>query len=69
MCAARPCHIAEEVSDSIMKKINFDDYTNDYNKMLRQQTEFFTSDETYFAQYKVQIVRDKICLLYTSRCV
>lgn len=60
MCAARPCHIAEEVSDSIMKKINFDDYTNDYNKMLRQQTEFFTSDETYFAQYKVQIVRDKI---------
>jgi SAM-dependent methyltransferase len=40
-------------------KINFDDYTNNYNQMLRKQTGFFSKDETYFAQYKVQIVRER----------
>lgn len=43
-----------------MKKIDFDNYTNDYNKMLRQQTGFFSLDETYFAKYKVKIVRECI---------
>lgn len=42
-----------------MKKIDFDNYTKDYNQMLRRQTGFFASDEAYFAQYKAQIVRDK----------
>jgi SAM-dependent methyltransferase len=42
-----------------MKKNYFDNYTNDYNKMLHQQTGFFTPDETYFAKYKIQIVRER----------
>ncbi|MBK8899364.1 MAG: class I SAM-dependent methyltransferase [Candidatus Competibacteraceae bacterium] len=43
-----------------MRKIDFDNYINTYNQMLRQQTGFFTPNEAYFAQYKVTIVRDKI---------
>lgn len=42
-----------------MKKVDFDNYTKDYNQMLRKQTGFFTLNEAYFAQYKVQIARDK----------
>jgi trans-aconitate methyltransferase len=42
-----------------MKKIDFDNYTKDYDQMLRQQAGFFTKSETYFAQYKVQIVRER----------
>lgn len=42
-----------------MKKIDFDQYSADYNHLLIQQTEFFVSDEAYFARYKVNIVRER----------
>lgn len=37
--------------------VNFDDYTDDYNRLLKEKTQFFSSSEVYFAQYKVDIVR------------
>lgn len=38
-----------------MKKIDFDGYAGDYNALLRESTDFFTEDESYFARYKVAI--------------
>ena len=43
-----------------MKKVDFDNYTNDYNKMLHQGTKFFSPNEAYFAQYKIKIVRERM---------
>lgn len=43
-----------------MSEVNFDDFTKNYNDLLRQGTQFFTQDETYFAQYKVQLARSII---------
>lgn len=43
-----------------MKKIDFDDYTDDYNQMLHQETKFFSSNEAYFSEYKVKIVRERL---------
>lgn len=37
--------------------VNFDDYTDDYNRLLKEKTQFFSSSEVYFAQYKVDIVK------------
>ncbi len=39
--------------------VNFDDYTDDYNRLLKEKTQFFSSSEVYFAQYKVDIVRQR----------
>lgn len=38
-------------------KVDFDQYTSNYNALLQQQTSFFSPSEAYFAQYKVDIVR------------
>lgn len=43
-----------------MKKVDFDEYTEDYNNLLRRETEFFSSDEAYFAKYKVLLAREII---------
>jgi len=40
-----------------MNKIDFDRYVDNYNDLLRRQTGFFSADESYFARYKVDIVR------------
>ncbi|MDP3561077.1 MAG: methyltransferase domain-containing protein [Legionellaceae bacterium] len=40
-----------------MKKVNFDHYTENYNQLLNVNTQFFVSNEEYFAKYKVDIVR------------
>lgn len=40
-----------------MKKVDFDGFAHAYNDLLREQTTFFTADETYFARYKIDIVR------------
>lgn len=42
------------------KKVDFDDYTENYNKLLKEGTSFFSSNEEYFAKYKVDLVRKKI---------
>lgn len=38
-------------------KVDFDDYTDNYNSLLRESTCFFTESEAYFAKYKVDIIR------------
>lgn len=42
------------------EKVDFDKYTNNYNKLLRESTGFFTSNEDYFAEYKVKLTRKKV---------
>jgi trans-aconitate methyltransferase len=37
--------------------VDFDDYTEDYNKLLGARTQFFSSSDEYFARYKVDLVR------------
>lgn len=37
-------------------KVDFDDYTDNYNSLLRESTGFFTESEAYFARYKVDIL-------------
>jgi SAM-dependent methyltransferase len=41
-------------------KVDFDDYTDNYNSLLRESTGFFTESETYFAKYKVDVLRREI---------
>jgi trans-aconitate methyltransferase len=41
-------------------KVNFDDFTNDYNQLLKSKTSFFTSNENYFAEHTVNTVRSLI---------
>ncbi|MFP5391357.1 MAG: class I SAM-dependent methyltransferase [Gammaproteobacteria bacterium] len=40
--------------------VDFDHYTDDYNRLLKEKTQFFSSSEVYFAQYKVDIVRARV---------
>jgi len=37
-------------------KVDFDDYADDYDNILKEQLRFFSEDDKYFAQYKVKIV-------------
>lgn len=41
-------------------KVDFDDYTGNYNSLLRESTGFFTKSEAYFAKYKVDILRQLV---------
>ena len=41
-------------------KVDFDDYTANYNQLLREGTGFFSSNEEYFAKYKVNLVCDQV---------
>jgi SAM-dependent methyltransferase len=41
-------------------KVDFDDYTENYNRLLREGTGFFSESEAYFAKYKVDILRREI---------
>lgn len=38
-----------------MQKVNFDDYVDEYDNLLQQETGFFTKSEKFFAQYKADI--------------
>ena len=40
--------------------VDFDKFTDNYNALLHQQTNFFASSEAYFAQYKVDIVCEQV---------
>ena len=40
-----------------MNKVDFDHYVDNYSELLSEQTRFFSSDESYFARYKVAIAR------------
>jgi len=41
-------------------RVDFDDYTENYNALLAEKTSFFSSNEAYFARYKVDLVRQKV---------
>lgn len=41
-------------------RVNFDDYTDNYNQLLKEKTQFFSPSEEYFARYKVDIVRKQV---------
>lgn len=45
---------------SMTNQVNFDDYTQNYNQLLREGTGFFSSNEEYFAKYKVDLIRKRI---------
>lgn len=39
-----------------MKKVNFDDYQENYNDLIRDKTRFFDKDDRYFAEYKIRTI-------------
>ncbi len=41
-------------------KVDFDEYTENYNQLLREGTGFFSSNDEYFARYKVDLVRKHV---------
>jgi len=41
-------------------KVDFDDYTKNYNELLKEGTQFFSASEEYFARYKIELVRKEI---------
>jgi SAM-dependent methyltransferase len=43
-----------------MKKVNFDDFAENYDDILKGQTQFFSKDDKYFARYKIEIVKNYI---------
>ncbi len=42
------------------KKVDFDDYTENYNQLLKEGTRFFSASEEYFARYKVDLMRKQV---------
>jgi SAM-dependent methyltransferase len=42
---------------TMTQQINFDDFTENYSAQLKEQTKLFTSDDSYFAQYKINITK------------
>jgi hypothetical protein len=40
-----------------MTKTNFDDFAQDYEQLASQPTKRFDSDPSYFARYKVEIMK------------
>jgi SAM-dependent methyltransferase len=43
-----------------MRKVDFNDYTENYNQLLAEGTSFFSASEAYFARYKVDLVRKQV---------
>lgn len=41
-------------------KVDFDYYTENYNRLLQEGTSFFSKSEEYFARYKVELIRKQI---------
>lgn len=41
-------------------KVDFDNYAEKYNQLLKEGTSFFSSSEAYFARYKVDLVRRQV---------
>ena len=42
------------------RRVDFDQFTENYNQLLNEQTRFFSANEEYFARYKVEIVRKQV---------
>lgn len=41
-------------------KVDFDEFTENYNELLKENTKFFSANESYFSKYKIEIVRKAI---------
>jgi SAM-dependent methyltransferase len=41
-------------------KVDFDKYTDNYNDLLREGTQFFSANEEYFAKYKIELVSNRM---------
>ncbi len=44
----------------MIDKVDFDEYTDNYNELLREGTKFFSTSEEYFAKYKIDLLAKKI---------
>ncbi len=42
------------------EKVDFDEHTENYNKLLRESVGFFSENDAYFARYKVELVHKAI---------
>jgi len=42
-----------------MKKVNFDEYADTYEDLLKEQLGFFSRERDYFSEYKIRIVRER----------
>jgi len=40
------------------KKVDFDEYADRYESLLKEQLSFFSGDRTYFSEYKVKVLKD-----------
>lgn len=56
------CHFGNITEQYAMtdEKVDFDQYTSNYNDLLREGTQFFSPNEEYFARYKVDVVRERM---------
>lgn len=43
----------------MVQKVDFDNYANEYEKTLEEDLKFFGEDNSYFAEYKIDIVKKK----------
>lgn len=41
----------------MVNRVDFDDYTEKYNQLLREGTAFFSTDDAYFARYKAELMK------------
>jgi SAM-dependent methyltransferase len=49
-------HSRESASGRSAEKIDFDDYSADYDALLHESTKLYADDSEYFARYKVDLV-------------
>lgn len=45
------------------EKVDFDNYANEYEKILEDDLKFFGEENGYFAEYKVKIVRETVSFI------
>jgi trans-aconitate methyltransferase len=44
------------------KRVDFDNFTENYNQLLNEKTRYFSSNEEYFARYKIDLVCKRVNL-------
>ncbi|HCN38209.1 MAG TPA: hypothetical protein DIS94_10930, partial [Bacteroidetes bacterium] len=43
-----------------VEKINFDEYADVYDKVMEEDLKFFGEENSYFAEYKVKILKEML---------
>ena len=49
------------MNNNIEHKVDFDEYADDYEQLLKDQLKFFNEDRSYFSKYKIDLVK-KECI-------